>query len=50
MASGMSDETIARSVDTSVRTVRRHISSVMENLGVNSRFAAGAMAAKRGWI
>lgn len=50
LSSGMSDEAIARASSMSVRTVRRHISAVMENLGAHSRFAAGAMAAKRGWI
>jgi len=50
LSSGMSDEAIARASSMSVRTVRRHISAVMENLGVHSRFTAGAMAAKRGWI
>jgi DNA-binding CsgD family transcriptional regulator len=50
LSSGMSDEAIARACNASVRTVRRHIAVVLEMLGVNSRFAAGAMAAKRGWI
>lgn len=50
MSSGMSDEAIARASNASVRTVRRHIAAILEQLGVNSRFAAGAMAAKRGWI
>jgi DNA-binding NarL/FixJ family response regulator len=46
----MGDEAIARALGTSVRTVRRHITALLEMLGVNSRFAAGAAAAKRGWI
>jgi DNA-binding CsgD family transcriptional regulator len=50
LSSGMSDEAIARACNASVRTVRRHIAAVLEMLGVSSRFAAGAMAAKRGWI
>jgi DNA-binding CsgD family transcriptional regulator len=50
LASGMGDEAIARALGTSVRTVRRHITALLELLGVNSRFAAGAAAAKRGWI
>lgn len=50
LVSGLGDEAIARASDMSVRTVRRHITAILELLGVNSRFAAGAMAAKRGWI
>jgi DNA-binding CsgD family transcriptional regulator len=50
MSSGMSDEAIARASTMSVRTVRRHIAAILELLGVNSRFAAGAMAARRGLI
>jgi len=50
LASGMSDEAVARACGASVRTVRRHMTAIMDALGVNSRFAAGAMAAKRGWI
>jgi DNA-binding CsgD family transcriptional regulator len=50
LASGLSDDAIARATGMSVRTVRRHISAILEMLGVNSRFVAGAMAAKRGWI
>jgi hypothetical protein len=41
---------IARASNMCVRTVRRHISAILELLGVNSRFAAGAMAARRGLI
>jgi DNA-binding NarL/FixJ family response regulator len=50
MASGMTDDAIARSSGISVRTVRRHIASVMEILGSNTRFATGVAATKRGWI
>lgn len=50
MSSGLSDEAIAKASGMSVRTVRRHITAIMESLGVMSRFAAGATAAKRGWI
>lgn len=44
------DATIARKLAMSTTTVRRHVKSIYEALGVNSRFAAGAAAAKRGWI
>lgn len=50
LATGQSDDAIARAADMSVRTVRRHVAAILEMLGVSSRFAAGAMAAKRGWI
>jgi DNA-binding NarL/FixJ family response regulator len=33
-----------------VRTVRRHISAILEILQVDSRFAAGVAATKRGWL
>ncbi len=44
------DTAIARRLQLSVSTVRRHIKSLYTMLGVNSRFAAGMVAAKRGWI
>lgn len=44
------DETIARRLDMSVTTVRRHIKAIYLALGVNSRFAAGMMAAKLNWL
>ena len=50
LAAGHTDEAIARSLGTSVRTVRRHIGATLDALGINTRFAAGAAAAKRGWI
>jgi DNA-binding CsgD family transcriptional regulator len=50
LASGLTDEAIARASEMSVRTVRRHITAVMDTLGANSRFAAGVLATKRGWI
>jgi DNA-binding NarL/FixJ family response regulator len=33
-----------------VRTCRRHISTLFELLGAESRFQAGALAARRGWL
>ena len=40
---GAKDEVIARRLGVSVRTCRRHISSIMDQLGATSRFQAGAM-------
>jgi DNA-binding CsgD family transcriptional regulator len=50
LSTGMNDEAVARASNASVRTVRRHITAILDILGVKSRFAAGAMAAKKGWI
>jgi DNA-binding CsgD family transcriptional regulator len=50
LAAGLTDESIANHTGTGVRTVRRHISAIMEILQVESRFAAGVAAAKRGWL
>lgn len=44
------DETIARRLEMSVTTVRRHIKAIYRALGVNSRFAAGMVAAKLNWL
>lgn len=44
------DTAIARRLTLSVSTVRRHIKALYVMLGVNNRFAAGMVAAKRGWI
>jgi DNA-binding NarL/FixJ family response regulator len=44
------DAAIARRLRLSVSTVRRHIKSLYLILGVNNRFAAGMVAAKRGWV
>ena len=50
MAEGLNDAAIARRLGISVTTVRRHITAIMDRLGVSSRFAAGAAAQRRGWI
>lgn len=50
MASGLADEAIARRTGTAVRTVRRHIGAILQILQVDSRFAAGAAAVRRGWL
>jgi hypothetical protein len=44
------DTAIARRLKLSVSTVRRHIKALYVMLGVNNRFAAGMVAAKRGWL
>ncbi len=50
MAEGAQDEVIARRLAISPRTVRRHVTAIMNRLAVTSRFAAGAAAQRRGWI
>lgn len=50
MATGSTDEAIARRLGISDRQVRRRIASLLQRLGVSSRFAAGAEAVRRGWL
>lgn len=50
LARGAKDEQIARAVGLSLRTVRRRVAEIMEELGVDSRFQAGVEAVRRGWI
>jgi DNA-binding NarL/FixJ family response regulator len=50
MAGGLQDDAIAHRLGISTTTVRRHIGAIMSQLGVSSRFAAGAAAQRRGWI
>ncbi|QKW53196.1 helix-turn-helix domain-containing protein [Streptomyces buecherae] len=45
MAEGYKDEMVARRLGMSVRTCRRHIAEIMEELEATSRFQAGANAA-----
>ncbi|MFG2006838.1 LuxR C-terminal-related transcriptional regulator [Spirillospora sp. NPDC048911] len=49
LVQGLDDEGIARRMDLSVTTVRRNITAIREELGVETRFAAGAAAVRRGW-
>lgn len=47
---GLKDEAIARHLGLSVRTVRRHISTVMDFVDAPTRFAAGAAAQRLGLL
>ncbi|MFG3435692.1 helix-turn-helix domain-containing protein [Nonomuraea sp. NPDC047897] len=49
-AQGMCDESIARHLGVSVRTVRARFADAMARLGAQSRFHAGVEAARRGWL
>ncbi|WP_329236526.1 helix-turn-helix transcriptional regulator [Actinoallomurus sp. NBC_01490] len=50
LAEGHTDEVVARRMGMGVRTCRRHIAELMDELGVKSRFQAGVAAAHRGLI
>lgn len=50
MATGVKDETIARSLGVGVRTVRRDIADLKEALGVSSRAEIVTAAVRRGWL
>ncbi|MFD0857343.1 LuxR C-terminal-related transcriptional regulator [Actinomadura adrarensis] len=50
LTQGLSDESIGRRLGLSTNTVRRHITHIREELGVETRWAAGAAAVRRGWI
>ncbi|MFD1211955.1 response regulator transcription factor [Arthrobacter sp. GCM10027362] len=50
MAAGYSDEVISRRLNISVRTCRRHIAWMLDELGADSRFQAALKARDRGWI
>lgn len=48
MALGLKDEAIARTLGTSLRTVRRRIAGLMDEQGVETRFQLGAALLARG--
>lgn len=50
LATGEKDEVIARRLGMSVRTCRRRISALLQELGATSRFQAGVRAARLGWL
>ncbi|MGH8894708.1 MAG: LuxR C-terminal-related transcriptional regulator [Actinomycetes bacterium] len=50
MMLGTKDETIARQLGLSLRTVRRRIAELMSELGAATRFQAGLEAARRGLL
>ena len=50
LASGHPDEVIARRLGISVRTCRRHIAKMLDELGAESRFQAGLKAHRAGWL
>lgn len=50
LAGGVTDDAVAARLGTSARSVRRVMSGVMGRLGARSRFQAGQLAARRGWL
>ncbi|GAA2894754.1 LuxR C-terminal-related transcriptional regulator [Streptosporangium fragile] len=50
LASGAKDELIARRLSMSLRTCRRHVAEIMEELQATSRFQAGVLAARGGLL
>ncbi|MQS13059.1 helix-turn-helix transcriptional regulator [Streptomyces kaniharaensis] len=50
LAAGLTDETAARRLGVSLRTVRRQMAALMERLDASSRFEAGLKAARLGWL
>jgi DNA-binding CsgD family transcriptional regulator len=50
LALGGKDEAVARHLGVSLRTVRRRVADLLEELGATTRFQAGMEAVRRGWI
>lgn len=50
LAGGATDETIARQLGLSTRTVERRVRAMLDQLGAETRFQAGVQAARRGWL
>lgn len=50
LAGGATDDAAAARLGTSSRSVRRVMAGVMGRLGARSRFQAGQLAARRGWL
>lgn len=49
LATGATDESVSRHLGVSVRTVRRLVSALMQQLGAGSRFELGLRLGARGW-
>ncbi|MEE1807621.1 LuxR C-terminal-related transcriptional regulator [Streptomyces sp. BE133] len=50
LSGGLTDESIARELDVSERTVARRIVRLQEVLGAQTRFQLGVQAGRRGWL
>lgn len=50
LSAGLTDESIARELGVSERTVARRIARLQEMLGARTRFQLGVQAGRRGWL
>jgi len=50
LADGAKDEQIARALGLGLRTVRRRVAELLDDLAVETRFQAGVEAVRRGWL
>lgn len=50
LAAGAKDEAIASRLHVGLRTVRRRVRTMMEQLGADTRFEAGVRAARQRWV
>ncbi|GAA3486464.1 LuxR C-terminal-related transcriptional regulator [Streptomyces cremeus] len=50
LSAGLKDESVARRLGMALRTTRRHIADIMDQLGAESRFQAGVAAARSGLL
>ncbi len=50
LALGAKDEAIARHLGVSLRTARRRVADLFDELGAATRFQAGVEAGRRGWV
>jgi DNA-binding CsgD family transcriptional regulator len=50
LVAGTKDESIARALGISLRTVRRRVAALMDEMGARTRFQAGVEAARRGLL
>jgi hypothetical protein len=50
LALGAKDEVIARHLGVSLRTARRRVADLFDELGAATRFQAGVEAGRRGWV
>ncbi|MFB9903693.1 helix-turn-helix transcriptional regulator [Allokutzneria oryzae] len=50
LAMGKKDEHIARELGVGLRTARKHIANILTALGARSRFEAGVLIERHGWL
>lgn len=50
LSAGFTDDSIARQLGVSPRTVQRRVRELMDALGARTRFQAGIQAARAGWL